>query len=129
MTDKKSGWESVVEGLKKEGVKYVFGLPGDVDLFKPLQRVEEIELIVVRHEAAAVFMAMGYARVTGAVGFCHVSQGPGVAYITAALLEAQAACSPVVAVCPSTNRNIEGMGAIQESGHQIPMLTPITKWA
>ena len=125
----KSGWEAVVEGLVKEDVKIVFGLPGENDLYPALSDADGIESIVVRHEAAAVFMAMGYAKVTGKTGFCHVSKGPGVTNIASGLLEAQATCSPIIAACPSTSRDTEGMGAIQECGHQVPMMTTITKWA
>ena len=69
-----------VEALEKEGVEYLFGIPGEenLDLLESL-RDSSIRLILTRHEQAAGFMAATYGRLTGKAGVCLSTLGPGAA--------------------------------------------------
>jgi acetolactate synthase-1/2/3 large subunit len=67
-----------VKVLEQEGVKYVFGIPGEetLDLLESL-RDSSITLVLTRHEQAAAFMAATWGRLTGSVGVCLATLGPG----------------------------------------------------
>lgn len=120
-------WQSIVAALKGEGIRHVFGLPGG-DLFHDaLYDVPEIEPVLVRDENAAPFMAMGVARVSGRPGVCYGSPGPGVTNLISGVLEAYAACLPVVVIGASSDRGNAGMGAFQETD-QMSLMKPVTKW-
>lgn len=67
-----------VKALEKEGVEYIFGLPGEenLDILESLTR-SKIKLILTRHEQGAGFMAATYGRLTGKPGVCMSTLGPG----------------------------------------------------
>ena len=128
MTEKRC-WDIIVDALRKEGVRFVFGLPGNPEaLYDSLYDASEIEPILVRHETSAVFMAMAYAKLTRQPGVCFGSPGPGVANLVPGVLEAHSGCTPLVVLGSSASRLKEGKGAFQETP-QIDMLRPITKWS
>jgi len=126
-----SGWQAVAEGLKAEGIRYVFGLPGDPKhLYDAL-----VELgpdgpipIGVRYETSGAFMAMAYTRVTNKLAVCFGCPGPGIANLVPGILEAFSGCTPMLIIGVRASRQTNGMGACQETDH-IGMLTPITRWA
>ena len=74
-----TGGRAVVELLKVEGVRHIFGIVGAtfLDVLDRLYDDPSVEYINVRHEQAAAFMADGLARVTGLPGVCLVTAGPG----------------------------------------------------
>src|SRR3989304_5577819 len=74
-----NGAESIVEGLKMQGVKYVFGMSATamLPLLDVLLRTPEIRYIQSQHEQCAMYMANGYARATGEAGVCLAGPGPG----------------------------------------------------
>ena len=74
-----SGAEILIDCLKKEGVKHIFGYPGGVvlNIFDTLYDEKDLELILTRHEQGAVHAADGYARSSGKVGVALVTSGPG----------------------------------------------------
>ncbi|HZK44242.1 MAG TPA: thiamine pyrophosphate-binding protein [Syntrophomonadaceae bacterium] len=124
-----TGWEAVVKALKTENVKFVFGLPSSPkDLYDALYDEASIKAIQVRHEAAGGFMAMSHSLLTGKPSLCFASQGPGIANLMPAILEALATCAPVIAICPGIDGRKNGKGAFQETD-QIALMKPITKWA
>lgn len=124
-----TGWGAVVEALKVEKIKYVFGLPSSPkDLYNDLYDEPSIKAIQVRHEGAGGFMAMAYSLLSGEPSVCFASQGPGVANLAPAMLESLATCAPVIAICPGVNGYRDGKGAFQETD-QMAMMKPITKWA
>ena len=67
-----------VQALEQEGVKYIFGIPGEENLafLDSLSRSTQIRLILTRHEQAAGFMAATYGRLTGHAGVCLATLGP-----------------------------------------------------
>jgi acetolactate synthase-1/2/3 large subunit len=124
-----TAWQMVVEILKAEGVKYLFGLPGSPTcLYDALYDEPAITPVLVRHEAAGGFMAMAYALLTGEPAVCFASPGPGIANLVPAMLEALATCAPVIAPCTGINGHNFGKGAFQETD-QVGVMKPVTKWA
>ena len=122
-------WRVVCQALAEEDVEYVFGLPGNPELlYNDLYDFPQVKPILVRHETSAVFMAMGYARVSGRVGVVHASPGPGMANLVPGLLEAYYACSPLVSLVSAADRNYEGMGVFQETP-SLDLARPVSKWA
>jgi acetolactate synthase I/II/III large subunit len=122
-------WQEVVASLEAEGVKYVFGMPGNAKHFyDQLYDSDAIRAVLVRHETSGAFMAMSYARVSGNLGVCYGCPGPGVANLVPGILEAYSGCQPVLALSVRASTQTEGMGAFQETDH-LGMMRPITKWA
>ena len=91
-------YEAIGETLKKLEVRATFGLMGDGNLRFMTHLAHELGMpyYAARHEGGAVAMADGYARVTGQVGVCSVTQGPGVTNTLTALTEARKAGSPML---------------------------------
>jgi len=91
-------YEAIGETLKKLEVRATFGLMGDGNLRFMTHLAHELGMpyYAARHEGGAVAMADGYARVTGKVGVCSVTQGPGVTNTLTALTEARKAGSPLL---------------------------------
>jgi acetolactate synthase-1/2/3 large subunit len=121
-------WQAVAAALAAQNVSVVFGIPGADRFFDSLREYPEIRKVLVRDPRAAPFMAMGYARVSGRPGICYSAAGPGVALLVPGILEAYAACLPVVAIVSSSRRAGAGQGAFQE-WDQVGVMRPITKWA
>jgi acetolactate synthase-1/2/3 large subunit len=95
--------ELFVKALEAEGVQYVFGIPGEenLDLLESL-RTSSIKLILTRHEQAAGFMAATYGRLTGKVGVCLATLGPGATNFVTAAAYAQLGGMPMLMI---TGRN------------------------
>ncbi len=89
---------AVIELLKAEQVRYIFGIVGStfLDVLDALYDDRSVEYINVRHEQAAAFMADGLARVTGHPGVCLVTSGPGATNLLTGVAAAYVAHSPVV---------------------------------
>jgi len=122
-------WQAVVEALEAEDIPLVFGIPGDPRfLYDALYDSSRIRAILVREETSGVFMAMACARLAGRPGVCFGSPGPGVANLLPGLMEASAACAPVIALASTVDTRHEGMGAFQEVDH-LALVEPVTKWS
>ena len=122
-------WQSIVEILSQEGIRHIFGLPGNpLQLYGALLEHPEITPVLVREESSGGFMAYAYSRVTSGPSVCFGSPGPGVANLVPALLEAQASCLPVIALGTAAPQSTVGQGAFQECD-QLGMMRPVTKWA
>jgi thiamine pyrophosphate-dependent acetolactate synthase large subunit-like protein len=101
-------YEAIGETLKKLDVQATFGLMGDGNLrfMTHLAETVGIPYYAARHEGGAVAMADGYARVTGRVGVCSVTQGPGVTNTLTALTEARKASTPMLLLAGDTAARI-----------------------
>ncbi|MFX0086284.1 MAG: thiamine pyrophosphate-binding protein [Candidatus Hodarchaeota archaeon] len=124
-----SGGSLVAKSLVQEDVKYVFSISGGH--INPIYRglVEEgIEIITTRHEQAAGNAAEGWAKITRTPGICLVTAGPGFANIIPALISAYYSKSPIVAITGHTPLKHIDLYASQELD-QIPLITPVTKYA
>lgn len=127
----KKGRETLVDALRSEGVKFVFGLPGgqSVDiLYDALYDAADLRPILVRHEQSAPFMAYAHSRLTGEPGVCHGTVGPGLHNMVAGIAEAWSASIPLIAICPQVRSEHEWKGALQEFP-QVQLMAPFTKWA
>jgi acetolactate synthase-1/2/3 large subunit len=116
-----------VRCLETEGVEYVFTVPGEenLDLLESL-RTSSIRVIVNRHEQGSAFMAAAYARLTGKVGVCLATLGPGATNLVTGVAHAQLCGIPLLA--------ITGQKGIRENWQAdfqvidvIGMMRPITK--
>lgn len=85
-TAAKTASDLFVEILQREGVEYIYGVPGEENLdFLEALRKSKIQLILTRHEQGGVFMAATYGRLTGKTGACLATLGPGATnFVTAA---------------------------------------------
>src|SRR5947209_6303370 len=111
-----SGARMLLECLTREGVDCIFGYPGGVTL--PLYDVlydHHIRHVLVRHEENAAFAAEGYARVTGKVGVCCATSGPGATNLTTGLMDAMMDSIPLVAITGQVPSKLIGSDAFQEA--------------
>ena len=111
------GSKILLESLKKEGVKKVFGYPGGVvlPLFDEIYSEKEIDLVLVRHEQGAAHMADGYARSTGKVGVCLSTSGPGATNLITGIATAYMDSIPMVALTGQVPTSLIGNDAFQEA--------------
>ncbi|MEQ9643265.1 MAG: thiamine pyrophosphate-binding protein [Alphaproteobacteria bacterium] len=125
----KTIWEAIVEALQAEGVRRIYGLPGNpLHLVGDLVRHSDIEIVLVRHEHSAVACAYAEARLTGKPAVCFGNPGPGITNMVTGLLEATSGSLPVIALSNGSPASSMGMGAFQELD-SVPMMRPVTKWA
>jgi acetolactate synthase-1/2/3 large subunit len=106
-----TGGKAIVEAARANGMKTLFGVPGAqiYPLFDALHGTD-VEVIVPRHEQAAAYMAMGYAKSTGRTGVFSVVPGPGVLNAAAALCTAMGSCAPVVCLTGQVPSSFLGRG-------------------
>src|SRR6476659_6602391 len=98
------------------GVRRVYGYPGDVigGLTGAFHHVPELEFIQVRHEEIAAFMACAHAKLTGEVGVCLATSGPGAIHLLNGLYDAKLDHQPVVAIVGQAPRAAMGGSYQQE---------------
>ena len=96
---KMNGAQAVLESLRKEGVRVVFGYPGGavLDLYDAIY-TEKFPHILVRHEQGAAHAAEGYARAAGGVGVCLATSGPGGTNLVTGIATAYMDSIPMVAI-------------------------------
>jgi len=123
-----NGAELFIKCLENEGVKYIFGIPGEENLFfLEALRNSDIQLILTRHEQAAGFMGATYGRLTGKPGVCLSTLGPGATNFVTSSSYALLGGMPVLF--------ITGQKPIKKSKHGrfqiidvVRMMEPITKF-
>ncbi len=111
------GAQILIETLKREDVKVIFGIPGGALLptFDVLYDTKEIKFILVRHEQAAAHAADGYARSTGKVGVCMATSGPGATNLVTGIATAYMDSVPIVAITGQVRTSLIGNDAFQEA--------------
>ncbi len=128
-----TGGEWVVEALRAEGVRHVFGIPGvhNLTIYDALLRQSAITHVLARHEAGAAFMADGYARASREPGVVVVTTGPGATNTLTPLVESYAGSMPVLVVMSDVASHLVGreLGALHEVPNQIECFRPVTRWA
>ena len=125
---KMTGAQILYEGLVKEGVEVIFGLPGGavIPLYDTLPQYPQLRHILVRHEQGAAHAADGYARATGKVGICVATSGPGATNLVTGIANAFLDSVPMVAVTGQVASHFIGKDAFQET--DITGITlPVTK--
>ncbi len=123
-----TGAQSLVRSLEQAGVEVIFGIPGGAILpaYDPLFDSEKIRHILVRHEQGAGHAAQGYAMVTGRVGVCMATSGPGATNLVTALADAHMDSVPIVAITGQVPSGSIGTDAFQEADIR-GITMPITK--
>lgn len=111
-----TGAELFVKALRKERVDTIFAYPGGqaIDLFNALYGVEDIRVILPRHEQGLIHAADGYARSTGRVGVCLVTSGPGATNLVTGIATANYDCVPLVCFTGQVPTGLIGNDAFQE---------------
>ena len=120
--------ELLVRCLENEGVKYIFGLPGEENLhFLQALKRSSIQFITTRHEQGAAFMADVYGRLTGKAGVCLSTLGPGATNLMTGVADANLDRAPLVAITGQV-----GTDRMHIESHQyldlVAMFAPVTKW-
>ena len=111
------GAEALVRALEMEGVKYVFGHPGhgNTNILDAIYDSRQVRFMLTRHEQAAAHVAEGYARVSGNIGVCCSSVGPGAANMVMGLASAAASSTPVLAIVGGVISRWAGRDQLQET--------------
>ena len=113
---KLKGAEIMCESLIREGVEVLFGHPGGAILpfYDALWAYPQLRHILVRHEQAAAHAADAYSRVSGKVGVCVATSGPGATNLVTGIMGAKADSVPLIAITGQVARTALGSEAFQE---------------
>jgi acetolactate synthase-1/2/3 large subunit len=118
-----------VRALENEGVKYIFGIPGEenLDLLNSLKD-SSIKLILTRHEQGAGFMAATYGRLTGSPGVCMSTLGPGATNLVTPAAFAQLGGMPMIMITGQKPITKSKQGRFQIVD-VVEMMRPLTKYS
>jgi acetolactate synthase-1/2/3 large subunit len=122
-----NGAKAITLALEREGVEVIFGIPGGASI--PLYDAfydSKMRQILMRHEQAAAHAADGYARVSGKVGVCSATSGPGATNLVTGIASAYMDSSPILALTGQVARFFLGKDAFQEAD-TVGITMPITK--
>lgn len=120
----------LVKCLEEEGIEYIFGVPGEenADFMMSLEKSEQIQFILTRHEQGAAFMAEIYGRLTGNPAGCLGTLGPGATNLITGVADSNMDRAPMLV--------LTGQGAstrLHKESHQVmdvvDMFSAVTKWA
>ncbi len=129
-TVKISGSEAVIKCLQAEGIDTIFGYPGGaiMPIYDALYQYQDVvNHILVRHEQGAVHAAQGLARVTGQVGVCMATSGPGATNLITGIADAMIDSTPLVCITGQVADHLLGTDAFQETD-VVGISMPVTKW-
>ncbi len=122
--------ELLVRCLEREGIEYIFGVPGEenADFMMALEQSDRIRFVLTRHEQGAAFMAEIYGRLTGQPAVCLGTLGPGATNLITGVADSNMDRAPMLV--------LTGQGStarLHKESHQImdaiEMFKPVTKWA
>ncbi|MBE6273662.1 MAG: biosynthetic-type acetolactate synthase large subunit [Bacteroides sp.] len=131
MKERISGAEAMMRSLEHQGVKTMFGYPGGsiMPTFDALyDHRDTLNHILVRHEQGAAHAAQGFARVSGEVGVCLVTSGPGATNTITGIADAMIDSTPIVVIAGQTPTSMLGTDAFQEVD-LVGITQPISKWS
>ncbi|MBQ8606741.1 MAG: biosynthetic-type acetolactate synthase large subunit [Bacteroidaceae bacterium] len=126
-----TGAEALMRSLEHQGVKTLFGYPGGsiMPTFDALYHHRDtLNHILVRHEQGATHAAQGFARVSGEVGVCLVTSGPGATNTLTGIADAMIDSTPIVVIAGQVPTAMLGTDAFQEVD-LVSITQPITKWS
>ncbi len=126
-----TGAEALMRSLEYQGVKTIFGYPGGsiMPVFDALyDHRKTLNHILVRHEQGAAHAAQGFARVSGEVGVCLITSGPGATNTITGIADAMIDSTPIVVIAGQVGTNFLGTDAFQEVD-LVGITQPITKWS
>src|ERR687886_2765834 len=121
--------ELLVRCLENEGVRYIFGVPGEesLEFMEALSHSAPITFVTTRHEQGAAFMANVHGRLSSYPGVCLATLGPGATNLVTGIADATLDRAPLVAITGQA-----GLERVHKESHQyldvVQMLRPITKW-
>ncbi|MDL2213229.1 acetolactate synthase large subunit, partial [Bacteroides sp. OttesenSCG-928-N06] len=126
-----TGAEALMRSLEHNGVKTLFGYPGGsiMPVFDALyDHKDTLNHILVRHEQGAAHAAQGFARVSGEVGVCLVTSGPGATNTITGIADAMIDSTPIVVIAGQVATPFLGTDAFQEVD-LVGITQPISKWS
>lgn len=124
------GADAVIQSLKAQGVKTIFGYPGGaiMPIYDALfDYLEEINHVLTRHEQGAIHAAQGYARTSGKTGVVFATSGPGATNLITGLADALIDSTPLVCITGQVASHLLGTDAFQETD-VMGISMPVTKW-
>ncbi|NHE58397.1 biosynthetic-type acetolactate synthase large subunit [Cyclobacterium plantarum] len=124
------GAEIVIKSLVAENARYIFGYPGGaiMPVYDALyDYMDHIQHILTRHEQGAIHAAQGYARVSGQVGVCMATSGPGATNLITGIADALIDSTPLVCITGQVASHLLGTDAFQETD-VVGISMPGTKW-
>src|SRR5690606_26235430 len=124
------GADIVVRSLIAENAEIIFGYPGGaiMPVYDALHDYhDQLRHVLTRHEQGAIHAAQGYARVSGKVGVCIATSGPGATNLITGLADAQIASTPSVCITGQVASHLLGTDAFQETD-VVGISMPATKW-
>ena len=123
-----NGARMLLECLHKVGVTDMFGYPGGavIPIYDEIYSFDKIKHYFARHEQGAVHAADGYARVSGKVGVCLATSGPGATNLVTGIMTAHMDSIPLLAITGQVRSNLLGRDAFQETDI-VGITVPITK--
>ena len=121
--------QAIVKILENLGVTHVFSVPGaKIDSLFIALKHSNIKLVLVRHEQNAAFMAAAFGRITGRVGVCIATSGPGVTNLITGLATATSEGDPVLAIGGEVPLN-ERLKKTHQSLDAVTLMKPVTKYS
>lgn len=126
-----TGAEALMRSLEHHEVTTLFGYPGGsiMPVFDALyDHTKQLNHILVRHEQAATHAAEGYARVSGKVGVCLVTSGPGATNTVTGIADAMIDSTPIIVIAGQVGTSLLGSDAFQEVD-LVGVTQPISKWS
>lgn len=129
-TERISGSEAVVRSLLEEGADLAYGYPGGaiMPIYDELYKYQDkLHHVLTRHEQGAIHAAQGFARVTGKVGVCLATSGPGATNLITGIADAQIDSTPLVCITGQVASHLLGTDAFQETD-VVSISAPVTKW-
>ena len=130
METKMRGADIVVRSLIAEQAELIFGYPGGaiMPVYDALYDYHaQIKHVLTRHEQGAIHAAQGYARISGKVGVCLATSGPGATNLITGLADAQIDSTPLVCITGQVAAHLLGTDAFQETD-MMGISMPATKW-
>ncbi|MDP4839001.1 MAG: biosynthetic-type acetolactate synthase large subunit [Algoriphagus sp.] len=130
METKMRGADIVVRSLIAEQAELIFGYPGGaiMPVYDALYDYhDQIKHVLTRHEQGAIHAAQGYARISGKVGVCLATSGPGATNLITGLADAQIDSTPLVCITGQVAAHLLGTDAFQETD-MMGISMPATKW-
>ncbi len=127
---KVTGSEAIILSLLSEGVNEVFGYPGGaiMPLYDELYKYnQQLTHYLMRHEQGAVHAAQGFSRVSGKVGVCIATSGPGATNLITGIADAQVDSTPLVCITGQVPSQLLGTSGFQEIDI-IGISMPVVKW-
>ncbi|MGF1448435.1 MAG: acetolactate synthase large subunit [Opitutales bacterium] len=122
--------ELFIKALENEGVTHIFGVPGEenLDFLEALRQSDQIQLVLTRHEQGAAFMAATYGRLTGKMGVCLSTLGPGATNLVTGAAYAQLGAMPLLMIAGQKPIKKSKQGRFQIVD-VVDLMRPLTKFS